>query len=731
MQLSLNEDQAMLVESFRRLFEEESSIERVRAAEGSGHDPALWQALGGMGAFAMRLPGDEGFSLFDTWLAMEQAGGALATGPIVETIVATRLLAELRPGDPLIARAAAGEAVLALDLHRAEAGKTNLVPGGAVADAVIFYDGAALRVAHRQPSGNPPANHAGQALEPLDLAGEAGDNQPLAEADVAHAAWQRAIEEWKLLTTATLCGMGRRALELTAAYAGEREQFGRPIGSFQGIAHPLADSATDMEGARLLCWWAIRQLGTGDPDAGAAISAAWWWTAQSARKTVMRALHTLGGYGLSTEYDIQIFHRRALAAALVLGDPADELIEAGKRLWLGTVPALPEAGAVDIDFSLGAEAEAFAEETRDVLRTFDGPEWRAKAHYSFDGHDRDLNQALGARGLLYPTWPKEYGGRDASPYVGATMYATWEEFEASTHAQGVTNMVGHVVIEFGQEALKQEALPRFASGEATASLGYSEPSSGTDVFAARTRAVRDGGDWVINGQKMWTSGAEIAAYCLLLTRTDPDAPKHKGITMFLVPLDTPGIEIHPIHTFQDERTNAVFYSDVRIPDKYRLGEINGGTAILGAALKLEQGGTGFVPHHRRTLEAAVDWAKKKKRSGRPAIEDPRVLERLARVWTRVAISDLLGANSIWSLVERPYDRAAGPMSKLFSSEAFLADATDLFELAAPDTLLRGKHPLGFVELNHRHAAGTTIYGGTSEAQRSLVAEKALSLPRSR
>src|SRR3546814_5339714 len=127
---------------------------------------------------------------------------------------------------------------------------------------------------------------------------------------------------------------------------------------------------------------------------------------------------------------------------------------------------------------------------------------------------------------------------------------------------------------FGNSELQKEVLPRLARGEATCSLGYSEPGSGSDVFAARTRAVRDSEGWLINGQKMFTSGAELASYILLLTRTDPDAPKHKGLTMFLVPTDTPGIEIRPIFTFQDERTNTTFYTDVRLPDHYQIGKAN-------------------------------------------------------------------------------------------------------------------------------------------------------------
>jgi 3-oxochol-4-en-24-oyl-CoA dehydrogenase len=230
---------------------------------------------------------------------------------------------------------------------------------------------------------------------------------------------------------------------------------------------------------------------------------------------------------------------------------------------------------------------------------------------------------------------------------------------------------------------------------------------------------------------MFTSGANLASHVLLLARTDPEAPKHQGITLFVVPMNSPGIEIHPVYTYQDERTNTTFYSDVRIHDSYRVGPINGGAEVLAWALTLEQGGGGFYGYHRHLVKAAVRWARESRRNGRPAIEDPRVLERLARTHVHARVSALIYYRSLWLQYGRAGDRAAGPMSKLFSSEAFLRDATDLLDLAAPETLLRGKHCAGIIELGSRHASVTTIYAGTSEVHRSQIAEKALGLPRSR
>jgi alkylation response protein AidB-like acyl-CoA dehydrogenase len=230
---------------------------------------------------------------------------------------------------------------------------------------------------------------------------------------------------------------------------------------------------------------------------------------------------------------------------------------------------------------------------------------------------------------------------------------------------------------------------------------------------------------------MFTSGAELASYVLLITRTDPDAPKHKGITLFLVPLSSPGIEIRPVHTFMDERTNATFYQDVRVPDLYRLGEVNAGVKVLAAALTMEQSGGYYHLSIREMADTVVEWARSKERSGRPLLEDSNVLARLARAYADARISETLSGRVLGARLAGQPDLAYGPAAKVFSTEAFIANSAALLDLAAPQSLLRGKEGLGLVEKGYRHSTATTIYGGTSEVLRSMVAERRLGLPRSR
>jgi len=729
--LSLSEDQTILSDEFRKFFAEQSSMERVRKAEdeNDGFDAELWKALGEMGALAMRLPGEDGFGAFEAGLVAFEAGRQLASAPLVEGIVAARLLAQVQGPEDLIQAASTGEAVVTLALSEADAG-AQLVPGGAVADAVLALDGEDVKLVRPGKSGA-PVNLAGQPLDSLDLA--ALDGEVLSASNDARAHFLAALEEWKLLTAAWMTGAGLRALELAGDYAKEREQFGRPIAAYQAVAHPLADMATEMTGADMIWRWAMAEIAQDGPQATAAAPMAYWFAAQAASQAVYRAQHTFGGYGLAIEYDIQLYVRRARAAPGVFGNPRDQLIEAGRRLWLGSDAALPEIGPMEIEFGYGEEAVAFAQETRAFFQRELTQEYRDNAHFSYDGHDWKLNKKMGKARLLFPSWPVEHGGRGLDDFATAAALQVWEDEGVTSHSQYVSNLVGHSIIHFGSDEARADIVPRLADGDIISCLGFSEPHSGSDVFAAKTRArqAEDGsGDWIVDGQKMWTSGANLAHHAFLLARTDHEAPKHRGMTVFLVPLDDPGVEIHPVHTFQDERTNATFYENVRVPDSYRIGPVNGGLEVMGFALTIEQGGGGFTGPHRHAVESAVEWAREAERDGGKAIDSPRVLERVAAAATRNRVSYLLYWRALW-LKQQGSDRAAGPMSKLYSSEALLKDATDLWEMAAPDSLLRGKHGAKQLEHEMRHGSVTTVYGGTSEVHRSQVAEAFFGLPKSR
>jgi alkylation response protein AidB-like acyl-CoA dehydrogenase len=733
MNFSITDDQEMLRSTFARFLDENSSTAHVRAALPLGFDAKLWRGLGELGAFAIRVPesaGGLGLGLLDAALLMEEAGRTLASGPLAETLVAARLIAQLATNgaDELLARVLAGELVATIALRDIARDPLQWIAGAAVAATVIARRGNDIvRITIPPKSVAPSANLASTPLAELDLSKYA--HEVLGSGDAALRQFAQGLEEWKLLTAAALGGLSTEALKLAAAYASQRKQFGQLIGTFQAISHPLADRLGDVDGGKLLVWKAIRDIADGAPDAAATVSLSLWWSCEAAGTSVAQALHTFGGYGLTTEYDIHLYNLRAKAWPLVLGDPRRLIEEAGRRLYAAEPAALPEAGSVPIDFDLGDEARAITEEIEQFFAKNVTAQMREKFHYSWEGYSPELNKLLAAEKLLFLGWPKEMGGRGLPPYARLAAMEALEEQGYNNPASNVTAMVGLIIHRFGSDELKREVLTKIVAGEVICSLGYSEPASGSDVFAAQCRATRDGDGWRIDGTKMFTSGANLTDYVFMLTRTDPEAAKHKGLTMFLVPLKTKGVTVQPVYTFQDERTNITFYDGVHVPDSYRLGGVNEGSRTMAVGLELEHGG-GFGKVQRAMLKAAVQACKEIKYDGRALIEQTQAQVRLARSAANLMVSEMFTFRSVWAGTEKKPNAGFGPMAKMYSSEKFLSDARDLLDLTAPYSLSK-TGTAGFLNQCYRHAQGTTIYGGTSEVHRSLIAERALGMPRTR
>ena len=742
MKLNLNDDQLMLQDTVARLFKAEATPERVRAAEYSnGFDADLWQQVVAMGLHAMRMTEQSGgldMSLLDAAIVCEQMGRTIAPVPLSEAIAANRLLS-LLDADPSGPVSTSHEKVMNGSLLsflpvEIQGDDPVLVPWAAIAEGVIALEGQQVLLIEGL-AGNvtPNLGSAGHRLCVLSGANAEGNRTLLAEGHAAREQFLATVEEWKLLAAAALAGLARQALDMAATYACEREQFGRPIGGFQGIAHPLADSLADIEGLQLLVWQAICSIAKKQPDAAATISMAWWWAGQASGRAVARALHTFGGYGVSLEYDIQLYYRRAKAWSLLAGDPQRELVAVGDRLWGSVNCPLPDSGEITLDFSLGQEAEKMAAEVRDFFEAHLTDDLRAKAHHSVAGYDEAFSRKLCAAGLRYPHWPVEYGGRGATPFEMAALNAVFEDYGWERITGPVTNQIAFSLMGFAREEVKQQILGKFARGEALACLGFSEPASGSDIYAAKTRAVRDGDDWIINGQKIFTTSGNLASYIYLLTRTNPDVPKHKGLTIFIVPMDLPGIEIQPVHTLQDERTNITYLENVRVPDKYRLGEVDGGLQVMLHTMEMEHGGADqYRLNYQSMLDNAIAWARTTRRNGSTIIDEPATRLRLAPVAVKHAVAKVLCYRSLWASHYRVPGRSHfGPVSKLFATEAYLQDSRELMDLAAPWSLFEDRHGAGHIELGYRQSIGTTIYGGTSEIMRSLIAEHGLGLPKSR
>ncbi len=735
MNLELSEEQSILADTFEKLFATESTPSRIRACEPLGFDPALWAQLADMRAPLLRVSeagGGIDASLFDAVLVAEAAGRHVASIPLVESIVANRLLdcAGGSIGRHWLARAVSG-AIVTLALEPAESAGRLLVPGGAVADAVLFLSGDRLCLAVQREK--PPAtkNLGSLPLAALDLPGS--DFAVLSEGANARQSYLAAIEEWKLLSAANLAALARKSLEDAAEYSCERIAFDRPIGSYQGLAHPLADSVTDVDGARLLAWWAVWSIAQKTPDAGILPSAAFWWAGEASKTATRRAIRVFGGYGVSMEHPAQLYHRRGKSLALLAGNPIDLLRRIASWLLDGEAkPPLPAAGEIHIDMGMGEPAHAYATQARSFLEENLTPAVRARAAKHSDGFDAGFHKKLAGAGFMYPDWPKSMGGQGRSGYEASALLTVYGEQGWYMMVSGVTAMVSQMIMMFGTEEAKSEMMPKVLAGEVNFALGYSEPSCGSDIFAAKTKAVRSGEDWIINGQKIFTSQGHLAQYALMVTRTNPDVPKHAGLTLFVVPLDQPGYTYTEIATLGGERTNTTFYVDMKVPDKYRLGAIDGGVKVLAAVLALEQsGGEFFAAALQRLYRHAEIWGRAAKLDGRPAVENDDFGLAFARLKIRIEVMEGLSRRVLWSNAMKSPQKYFGPMVKLFGSEAIGPSADAFLELAAPWSVEEAETDLSvFVEEARRSVAGT-IYAGTSEIQRSIIAEAALGMPRTR
>jgi hypothetical protein len=371
------------------------------------------------------------------------------------------------------------------------------------------------------------------------------------------------------------------------------------------------------------------------------------------------------------------------------------------------------------------EAEAFVAEHVT-------PEMVAEELATGDGVSRPLMRAMGARGWITPTWPEEEGGAGLDAFEAGVLHSTIRASGAPTIGAGTTTLPANAIRSLGSEELKASILPGVAAGETVICLGYTEPEGGSDVFACKTRAERDGDQWRINGQKMFTTFAHRADYCFLLTRTTPGSVGPSGLTMFLVPMDSAGIECQAVRTMGYERTNIVYYSDVWVDDARRVGEADQGLAVMRAALEAEQN---IAPTSRTTqlAAAAANWASTARLpDGRRAIDDPLNRQRLARLAVDAEVTDLLGLRSAFldDLGGKP-----GPLAALFGPETYVRWSAAVLDMVGPDGLLPwtelGAASEGAFEYHFRSAVATTIYGGTSEVLRSLIAEQRLGLPRSR
>ena len=386
-----------------------------------------------------------------------------------------------------------------------------------------------------------------------------------------------------------------------------------------------------------------------------------------------------------------------------------------------------------MDFELSQKAIDFRSQVKKFISENLTSEITLKMHETGTFNDKNFNESLAAEGLLAGAVPG-YGDRD--PVELYLLFNELEKAGAPYDGLAVTMLVAGVINAVGTEFHREEVLNKLLTGKHNCCLGYSEPDYGSDVASIITKAEKIENRWVINGQKMWTTMAHESDWVLLLTRTNSDVPKHKGMTMFLVPMNTPGIEIQPVATMASERTNATFYDNVEVEDQWRLGEIDDGWSVMGVALALERGVMGGTNPAVPLLKHVLNWAETTPSKNKSLMIDNALMrERIARTAIINQVGQLLTLRAAWIAATGGMPGVEGSMAKIYASEEYqkvvgwfqqMAGAEGLLSFGAEDAAASG-----WIDYDARHAPVTTIYGGTSEINRNNIAERHLGLPRNR
>ncbi|HEX8594967.1 MAG TPA: acyl-CoA dehydrogenase [Pseudomonas sp.] len=685
--------------------------------------PGIWQGLAELGLTA--LGSDPAYGGLREWLiVMESAGRHACPAPLHGSFLANRLLAEAglhpladelavgscavgvaftREGGQLSERDARLDGHLAIvdDLEQLqhllvidETLGVRLVDLGQTTISRMALPGLAVPALHRLDF---------SASEAATLAVPTLDYHRLA----------------RLGYSARALGAANRAFEMVVEYVKERQQFGQPIGRFQALQHKLADCLTRLDGVRLTLANAAQSHDLGNPDWRFYASAAIAYANTALRQVSLEVHHSFGAIGYSEEHEAPRHFRRVHAdlsrlggARLARQELAASLIDEGR--------SLPE-------YDLGPVGNAFRQEVRDWLKI----NWSDKhqAAYQLLPFEQrkgvvEFSHALGRQGWLALGWPERFGGQARTPLE---QLAFIEEVQLAGIPKPGGEIQGHALMQFGTPEQQAFFLPKIRAGEIRFCLGYSEPGAGSDLAAIRTSAVRDGDEWVINGQKLWTTFAEDADYLWLAARTDTTAKPHAGISVFIVPMNTAGIIVHPSMALYGHTFCTEFLDNVRVPASALVGEVNQGWAIITSALATERVQMGgFVAHIRANFERLLVELRLR---GTDAV----ARDTLGQLAAEIEVARQLLGRSIGMLEQGQTPVYEAAMSKAFTAELMERLGEAALDLLGVDGTLSEQVPGapcgGKLEQMLRQSIMMVIGGGTNEIQRTLIAQRGLGLPR--
>jgi 3-oxochol-4-en-24-oyl-CoA dehydrogenase len=714
MSIAITEEHQALAQTVAGLLTKHGSRAAARGLLTAQADelPGFWAELSGLGLLGLHIPeeyGGSGFGLAETLVVAEQMGRYLAPGPFVPTVAASAVLVAAGPGDlrkrllPALADGSVigavaldGEATLA---DGAATGEAGVVISGHLADVLLVAAGDDVLVIEKSAGGvqaEVPAN-----LDPSRPAARV--RLDAAPATVLPGARGLLTSVARAMLAAEAVGVASETTEQAAEYAKVREQFGRPIATFQAVKHHCANMLVAAELAAAATWDAGRAgIDGGDQlSYTAAIAATLAVPAAVSNASLNIQVH--GGIGFTWEHDAHLYLRRAAAIAAVVeteraATDVTDLVRRGVR----------RAAAID----LPAEAETIRAAIRpDIARLRD-----------LTGAAR--KQALIEAGYAMPHWPKPWG-RDASAVEQLVIEQELAAAGIKRPRIGITGWVILTLIQHGSpDQVARWVRPALNQDVIWCQL-FSEPGAGSDAAGIRTRAVRTQGGWRINGQKVWTSGAHLASFGLATVRTNPDAPKHGGITTMVIDMHAPGVTVRRLKMpTGNSDFNEVFFDDVFVPDTDVVGPVDHGWTVARATLGNESvsiggGDSGLSAMPPEAFIGPLDAHPERLAGG---------AGRVGRQISRTHAIGVLNQRSAYRAVAGGGPGPEGNIAKLLLSEIGHETAAIMAELAGPDAAFLdggGAMAATLVLLNR----AMSIAGGTSEIKRNQIAERILGLPR--
>ncbi|BBY80909.1 acyl-CoA dehydrogenase [Mycolicibacterium pulveris] len=685
---------------------------RATLEDGPSHPADVWSAaaeIGWLGLAIAEEHGGSGFGLAELAVVLEAQGHGLCPGPFLPSAAAAVVIdrcapdsvrAEVLPGlvDGSRVGALAVSGTVAVGADRAVTGECRAVLGAPDADLLVVIVGEDVAVIDATADGVTVT-----ALESLDTTRSIGSvalhDVTVAEDRVLRGAARKARTVFRTLASAEAVGVSWASLNMAVEYAKVREQFGRTIGTFQAVKHHAADMLVNAEVTTAATWDAARAEDLDGAWFAAAVAAS-----HAIRTQIFNAQNNIqlhGGIGFTWEHDAHLYLRRARTLAALMAEAGDPLLD--------VVDAQRSGHAQGASFTLPAEAEQYREQAREAVQTLQSLPAEQQRDFLVDS------------GYLVPHWPKPWGrGADVLEQL-----VIEEEFRGVERPDlGITGWVTLTIAQAGTDEQRERWVEPVLRGQVMWCQLFSEPNAGSDAAAVKTSAKKVDGGWRVTGQKVWTSLAHMCQWGLATVRTDPDAPKHAGVTMMAIDMNAPGVTVNPLQGLTGHaHFNEVFFDDVFVPDSDVVGDVNKGWLVARATLGNERisigggsgGSTGFATED---LVKLLD--------GIPADTAAHYLHRAGEVIAETHTLRLLNLRRITRAIAGSEPGPEGNVTKLLVAESGQRMTELAMELAGTAPVVGQAPTLTLAYLGNR---AMTIAGGTSEITRNTIAERILGLPR--